>query len=277
MKRVMPLLLLPLLFAGLLQAQEDVVRAVREQLRKLRSDEVAERDAAQKKLQDIGLPAMQELLKAAQDSDPDYSSRAGALLKAIADDANPLVNPGSGAMTKAAPAEYKVRFTTSRGAVTVKVTRAWAPAGADRFYNLARNGFYNDCRFFRVITDFACQFGIHGDPKISAVWKRAVFPDDPVKESNKIGRLSFAMRGPNTRTTQVFINLKDNQALDAKGFSPFGEVVEGMDVVKSLYADYGEGAPSGHGPDQVRIQADGNAYLAGFPKLDFIRKAEILD
>jgi peptidyl-prolyl cis-trans isomerase A (cyclophilin A) len=277
MNRLIPFLLLPLLFAGLLQAQEDVTRTVRELLRKLRSDQIEERDAAQKKLQGIGLPAMPELIKAAQDSDADYSSRAGAIMKAIADDANPLTSPGAAAMAKAAPGEFKVRFTTSQGAFTIKVTRAWAPSGADRFYNLARNGYYNDCRFFRVIAGFACQFGIHGDPKISAAWKNAVIPDDPAKESNKAGRVTFAMRGPNTRTTQLFINLKDNAALDKKGFAPFGEIVEGMDVVQRLYSDYGEGAPSGKGPDQIRIQTDGNAYLADFPKLDFIRKAEILE
>jgi peptidyl-prolyl cis-trans isomerase A (cyclophilin A) len=271
MNRAISYLLLPLLFAGLLQAQEDVARTVRELLRKLRSDQVEERNAAQKKLQEIGLPAMQELLKAAQDSDTDYSSRAGALLKAIADDANPLTSPGAAAMTKAAPGEFKARFTTNQGTFTIKITRAWAPNGADRFYNLARHGFYADCRFFRVIAGFACQFGIHGDPKISAVWRNAVIPDDPVKESNKAGRLAFAMRGPTTRTTQMFINLKDNPALDKKGFAPFGEVVEGMDVVQRLYADYGEG------PDQTRIQTAGNAYLDDFPKLDFIRKTEILD
>ncbi len=277
MNRLIPFLLLPLLVAGLLQAQEDVARSVRELLRKLRSDQVEERNAAQKKLQEIGLPAMTELLKAAQDSDADYSSRAGALLKAIAADTDPLHNPAAAAMTKSAPGEFKVRFTTSQGAFTIKVTRAWAPNGADRFYNLARHGFYTDCRFFRIIAGFACQFGIHGDPKTSAVWKNAVIPDDPTKESNKVGRVTFAIGGPNTRTTQLFINLKDNPALDPKGFAPIGEVVDGMDVVQRLYADYGEGAPSGKGPDQTRIQTGGNAYLADFPKLDFIRKTEILD
>ena len=131
----------------------------------------------------------------------------------------------------------------------VEVHRDWAPNGADRFYNLVKNGFYNDARFFRVIDGFMVQFGINGDPKISAVWRDANIKDDPVKQSNTRGMITFATAGPNTRTTQVFINFGDNAGLDGQGFSPFGKVVSGMDVVDSLYAGYGEGAPNGHGPE----------------------------
>ena len=132
--------------------------------------------------------------------------------------------------------------------------RDWAPNGADRFYNLVKNGFYDNDRFFRVITGFMVQFGINGDPKLSAVWREARIKDDPVKQSNSRGFITFATAGPNTRTTQVFINFADNSALDNQGFAPFGQVVSGMNVVDALYADYGEGAPRGRGPAQDRIQ-----------------------
>lgn len=268
--------MIALLLSTLLQAQDDAARAVPELLRKLRSDQVEERDDAQKKLQAIGAPAILALEKASRDSDADFAARALAIMKFISEEGFPLTNPGAAAMKKQAPAVYKVRFTTSQGAFTIKVTRDWAPAGADRFYNLARHGFYNDCRFFRVIAGFTCQFGIHGDPAVSAKWRNAAIPDDPLKEGNKLGRITFAARGPNTRTTQLFINLKDNPDLDAH-FGAFGEVSEGMEVVQRLYADYGEAAPHGKGPDQIKIQSGGNAYLAEWGKLDFIRKTEILD
>jgi peptidyl-prolyl cis-trans isomerase A (cyclophilin A) len=158
----------------------------------------------------------------------------------------------------------------------VEVTRAWAPNGADRFYNLVKNGFFNDARFFRVISNFMVQFGIHGDPATSAAWRMARIPDDPVKESNKRGYITFATAGPNTRTTQVFINFRDNAGLDGQGFSPFGRVISGMDVVDKLHAGYGEGAPSGRGPNQAQIQAEGNAYLTkSFPQLDYVKTATI--
>lgn len=155
--------------------------------------------------------------------------------------------------------------------------RAWAPHGADRFYNLVKNGFYDDARFFRVISGFMVQFGIHGDPAVSAVWQGARLPRDPVKQSNKRGYITYAMgASPDTRTTQVFINFADNSNLDSMGFAPFGRVVSGMDVVDKIYSDYGEGAPRGRGPGQGRIQMEGNAYLAKeFPKLDSIKKATI--
>jgi peptidyl-prolyl cis-trans isomerase A (cyclophilin A) len=186
-----------------------------------------------------------------------------------------LKNPD--ALKETAPATYNVQFDTSAGAFVVKVTRAWAPHGADRFYNLVKNGFYDDARFFRVIEGFMVQFGIHADPAVSALWRGAQIPPDPVKQSNKRGYITYAMgASPNTRTTQVFINFADNSNLDKMGFAPFGEVVSGMDVVDKIYSDYGEGAPRGKGPEQGRIQMEGNAYLTkAFPKLDYIKKASV--
>jgi peptidyl-prolyl cis-trans isomerase A (cyclophilin A) len=185
-----------------------------------------------------------------------------------------LKNPGG--LKEQAPATYKVDFDTSKGKFVVEVTRAWAPNGADRFYNLVKNGFYNDTRFFRVISGFMVQFGIHGDPAISGAWRMARIPDDPVKESNKRGYITFATAGPNTRTTQVFINFGNNAGLDSQGFSPFGQVISGMDVVDKLYSGYGEGAPNGRGPNQAQIQAQGNAYLTkDFPQMDYIKTATI--
>lgn len=187
-----------------------------------------------------------------------------------------LLNPA--ALNAQAPATYKVKFQTSKGDFVVEVTRAWAPNGADRFYNLVKNGYYDGARFFRVIKDFMVQFGINGDPAVNAVWQEASIPDDPVLQSNKRGMVTFATRGPNSRTTQVFINYADrNASLDGQGFAPFGMVVEGMEVVDALYADYGEGAPQGMGPDQGRSQSEGNAYLTkSFPNLDYTKKASIM-
>ena len=185
-----------------------------------------------------------------------------------------LANPAS--LRETAPASYKARFDTSKGVFVIEVQRAWAPNGADRFYNLVKNGFYDNVRFFRVISGFMVQFGISGDPKISAPWRDARIADDPVKQSNKRGFITYAMAGPNTRTSQVFINFGDNASLDSQGFPPFGRVVSGMNVVDALNAEYGEGAPRGRGPDQGRVQMEGNAYLArDFGKLDFVKKATI--
>lgn len=187
---------------------------------------------------------------------------------------NVLLNPA--ALNEEAPPTYKVRFDTSKGTFVVEVHREWAPHGADRFYNLVKNGFYDDARFFRVISGFMVQFGINGDPQVSAKWRQANIQDDPVRASNRAGYITFATAGPNTRTTQVFINFENNQALDGQGFAPFGQVVSGMSVVKALYSGYGEGAPQGNGPDQGRIQAEGNKYLiSAFPNLDHIKKATI--
>jgi len=179
--------------------------------------------------------------------------------------------------TGQAPDRFRVRFETTRGAFLVEVTRAWAPRGADRFYNLVRAGYYDDVAFFRVIEGFMVQFGINGDPRVNAAWRVARIPDDPVTQSNRRGMVTYAMAGPDTRTTQLFINFKDNASLDSQGFAPFGRVVEGMAVVDSLYSGYGEGAPRGTGPDQGRAQAEGNAYLrASFPKLDLVKTARVV-
>jgi peptidyl-prolyl cis-trans isomerase A (cyclophilin A) len=175
-----------------------------------------------------------------------------------------------------APDNYKVRFTTTKGDFVVEVHRDWAPLGADRFYNLVKNGYYTDASFFRVLPGFVVQFGINANPAINKAWRMANIQDDPGKQSNKRGYLTFATGGPGTRTTQVFINLVDNAGLDSMGFSPFGEVTEGMDVVDKFYSGYGEGAPSGAGPAQDRLQAEGKAYLdKDFPQLDSIKSAKI--
>jgi peptidyl-prolyl cis-trans isomerase A (cyclophilin A) len=187
-----------------------------------------------------------------------------------------LMNPAE--LNAIAPESFQARFTTSKGDFVVAVTRAWAPHGADRFYNLVNNGYFNDCRFFRVVYGFMVQFGINGDPALNSVWREARIPDDPPQQSNKRGFVTFATAGPNTRTTQVFINTVDrNTNLDDKGFVPFGRVVEGMDVVDKLFSGYGESAPQGHGPDQTRAQKEGNAYMTRlFPKLDSIKTATIV-
>jgi peptidyl-prolyl cis-trans isomerase A (cyclophilin A) len=181
------------------------------------------------------------------------------------------------AFKEQAPAMYRAKFTTSKGNFVVEVQRDWAPQGADRFFNLVKNGYFNEARFFRVIKGFMVQWGIHGQGEVNAVWRNANIPDDPVKQSNKRGFITFATAGPNTRTTQVFINYGDNLQLDRMGFAPFGKVASGMDVVDGLFGDYGEGAPGGNGPNQGRIQTEGNSYLArDFPKLDYVLEAAIV-
>jgi peptidyl-prolyl cis-trans isomerase A (cyclophilin A) len=180
------------------------------------------------------------------------------------------------ALTEPAPATFKASLDTTKGPIIIEVHRDWAPQGADRFYNLVKNGFYDDVRFFRVIDGFMAQFGIHGNPGVQSAWRNAQIKDDPVKQSNKRGFVVFATAGPNTRTTQLFINFGDNGSLDRQGFAPFGQVVKGMDIVDKIYSGYGEGAPRGRGPDQNRLQAEGNAYLTKeFPKLDYIKSATI--
>ena len=172
---------------------------------------------------------------------------------------------------------YRARFATSKGDFVIEVQRDWAPQGADRFFNLVKNGYFNDTRFFRVIKNFMVQWGIHGQGEVNAIWRDANIPDDPVKQSNKRGFITFATAGPNTRTTQVFINYADNGQLDGMGFAPFGKVTSGMDVVDGLFGGYGEGAPQGRGPNQGRMQSEGNAYLArDFPNLDYIIEASIV-
>jgi peptidyl-prolyl cis-trans isomerase A (cyclophilin A) len=185
-----------------------------------------------------------------------------------------LMNPA--ALKEQAPPVYRVDFDTSKGPFVIEVHRDWAPNGADRFYNLVKNGFYDNARFFRVIEGFMVQFGVNGDPKISAVWRDARIKDDPARISNKRSFVTFATAGPNTRTTQVFISYGDNSNLDSQGFTPFGQVISGMKVLDSMYSGYGEGAPRGLGPDQSKLQAEGNAYLASkFGNLDYIKRATI--
>lgn len=180
--------------------------------------------------------------------------------------------------TEEAPAKFKAKFATTAGDFTIEVTREWAPTGADRFYNLVKIGYFEDIAIFRAIDGFMGQFGIHGDPKVSAVWRRAKIKDDAQgKASNAPGTITFATAGPNTRTTQLFINFGDNKFLDNQGFTPFGKVVEGMDSVNKIYKGYGEGAPRGKGPRQDLIQSQGNAYLKkDFPKLDYIKSVTLV-
>ena len=193
---------------------------------------------------------------------------------AVSASAQNLSNPA--ALREQAPPVYKAKFDTTKGVFVIEVQRDWAPNGADRFYNLVKNGFYDNVRFFRVISGFMVQFGIHGDPKVSAPWREAQLKDDPVKQSNKRGYITYAMAGPNTRTSQVFINFGENGNLDSQGFPPFGRVIQGMEVVDKLNAEYGEGAPRGRGPDQSRMQMEGNAYLTkDFGRLDYVKKATI--
>jgi peptidyl-prolyl cis-trans isomerase A (cyclophilin A) len=176
------------------------------------------------------------------------------------------------ALTEQAPALYDATLQTSQGDVVVRVHRAWAPRGADRFYNLVKNGFYDGQRLFRVVPDFVVQFGIGNDPQVSTAWADATIPDDPVQEHNTRGTVTFATAGPDTRTTQVFINLADNRQLDAQGFAPFGQVVSGMDVIGKLYSGYGEG-PSSH---QEEMTNQGDAYFQqAWPKLDTIEHATV--
>jgi len=186
-----------------------------------------------------------------------------------------LSNPA--ALKETAPATFTANFDTSAGPFVITVHRDWAPAGADRFYNLVKNGFFTNVRFFRAIPNFMVQFGIHGDPAIAAQWRNARLPVDKVVKSNTRGMITYAMGGsPDTRTTQMFINFKNNANLDAMGFAPFGEVTTGMENVDKIYQGYGEGAPRGQGPDQGRVQAEGNAYLMkDFPKMDYIKAVTI--
>ncbi|MDR0787032.1 MAG: peptidylprolyl isomerase [Gemmatimonadota bacterium] len=189
----------------------------------------------------------------------------------------PLLSPKSEEMNLIAPDTFKVLVETTNGDLVLEVYRDWAPLGADRFFNLVRNGYYNDTFFFRTIAGFVAQFGIHGQPEVSAAWKDARINDDSVRVSNERGTISFAMAGPNTRTVQLFINQEDNDRLDRLGFAPFGKVTGGMDTVDRLYSGYGEGAPQGRGPSQDRISLEGNAYLrANFPLMDAIKRAWIL-
>jgi peptidyl-prolyl cis-trans isomerase A (cyclophilin A) len=181
-----------------------------------------------------------------------------------------LMDPSK--LTAKAPDVFKAKFDTTKGAFVVEVHRDWSPNGADRFYNLVKSGFFDGVKFFRVVPGFVVQFGIHGDPQVAMKWRTANIQDDAVKSSNTRGSITFATAGPNTRTTQLFINLGNNAGLDGKGFSPFGKVTDGMDVVDAIYGGYGEGLTQLQG----RIGAEGNAFLdKNYPKLDGIKKATV--
>ncbi len=181
-------------------------------------------------------------------------------------------------MNQRAPEKFKVEFHTSKGLFVVAATRSWAPRGVDRFYNLVNNGYYNDLRFFRAIPNWCVQFGIHNDPQLNKVWSEATLEDDPLVKSNTRGLMVFALSGPNTRSNQLSIHLSPKAVKHDRdaGFSPFAEVIAGMDVVESLYNGYGEGEPDGKGPVQERIQSEGAAYLANYPLLDYIIKTKIV-
>jgi peptidyl-prolyl cis-trans isomerase A (cyclophilin A) len=188
-----------------------------------------------------------------------------------------LTSPGDSAFRRVAPDTFIAQFETSRGDFFVQVVRTWAPRGADRFYNLVRNGFYDGNRFYRVIDGFVAQWGASGDPTVNRAWARQCIRDDPVIKPNVRRAVTFAFGRPNTRTTQVFINYGVNWRLDQAGFAPFGEIIEGMGVVDSLYHGYGDGRPRGEGPDAGRVSREGNTYLAReFPRLDSIVHARIV-
>jgi peptidyl-prolyl cis-trans isomerase A (cyclophilin A) len=212
-----------------------------------------------------------------------------AVIAANAQDTNSAVNAAKIApalpsfgdpakLTATAPETFKAQFDTTKGKFTIEVTRSLSPNGADRFYNLVKSGFFTDIAFFRVIPGFMCQFGIHGDPAVSAKWREANITDDPVKGNNTRGTITFAKAGPDTRSTQFFINFNDNSRLDSMGFPPFGKVVEGIDVVDKINGEYGDmPQQGGNGPDPERITIEGNAYLKkDFPNLDYIKSATIL-
>ena len=191
-----------------------------------------------------------------------------------------LLHPEAPELNRQAPERFRVRLETSKGLVVLEVHRDWAPRGADRFYNLVRHGYYDEARFFRVIAGKWAQFGIHGDPRVSTLWRGRTIPDDPRRESNLRGTIAFAFAVPDGRATQVFINLRDNsEALDPQGFAPFGRVIEGMAAVDALSSEYGESAGGGiRGGKQDPLFAGGNAYLAReFPRLDYIRRARIVE
>ena len=197
----------------------------------------------------------------------------------VSADLDALLHPSEEELSRPAPEKFKVVFETSKGKFVAEFYRNWAPHGVDRFYYLVKHGYYNGARFFRVIPDFVAQFGMNGNPEITAFWAARTIPDDPVKQSNVRGTVTFAKtNAPNSRSTQLFINLKDNTFLDDMGFAPIGRVVSGMDVVDRLYSGYGDGPPRGNGPSQARIKAEGNKYLiAEFPKLDYIKSTRLIE
>ena len=177
--------------------------------------------------------------------------------------------------SETAPAVFKVNLDTTKGPVVVEVHRDWAPHGVDHFYNLIQTGYFDGNRIYRVTQRYA-QFGVNSDPKVTGLWSMARIPDDPPKQSNVKGTLSYAQEGAGTRTTQLFFNLQDNKTLDKDKFAPIGKVISGMEAVDRFYSGYGDWPPRGNGPDPAKVQAEGNSYLeAKFPRLDVIRKATI--
>jgi peptidyl-prolyl cis-trans isomerase A (cyclophilin A) len=221
----------------------------------------------------IAVPFCAQRLAVAQTAPPKTSHTTVPAAKKTTAPTTPaisraLLNP---ALLKAkAPDIFKTQFTTTKGVFVIEVHRDWSPLGADRFYNLVKNGFFNNAHFFRVVPGFVVQFGLSPNPAVDKVWKDASIQDDPVKQTNTKGTVTFASRGPNTRTSQLFINLGENARLDGMGFSPFGKITEGMDVVEKLYTAYGEA------PDQGRIQTEGKPYLdKNFPLLDSIKLARV--
>lgn len=232
-------------------------------------------------------PVEAKTAPAPQQSEPKPAEAAPAAAPAMGDPTSAGGTPATAPAallapekaTEKAPAAYKAKFETTKGDFVIAVTREWAPLGADRFYNLVKIGYYDDVAFFRVVDGFMVQFGISGYPEVNAKWRAARIQDDPVTQKNTRGMVTFATSGPNSRTTQVFINFVDrNTNLDAMGFAPFGKIESGMEVVDSLYKGYGEGAPRGAGPSQPRMQAEGNTYLrADFPQLDWVKKATIVN
>jgi peptidyl-prolyl cis-trans isomerase A (cyclophilin A) len=201
---------------------------------------------------------------------------AAAPVEVVAPPTAAILHPDPAKIAAPGPDSFAVHVVTSRGPFDLKVRRGWSPKGADRLYYLFSNGYYDGIRFYRVIDGFMAQFGAAGDTAVASVWRDLRLADDPVRQANTRGRLTFATAGPDTRTTQLFINYGNNAQLDKMGFSPVGEVTNGMSVVDSLYGGYGEGAPQGRGPDQGRLGREGNAYLVReFPKLDYIMTARV--
>jgi peptidyl-prolyl cis-trans isomerase A (cyclophilin A) len=218
--------------------------------------------------------AVSSAVQALKPPDPTPAPESTPAAPKVAESAAP-VNPAllkPDAAKETAPAKFKVKFTTTKGDVIVEAVRAWAPIGVDRFYNLVKLGFYDDNGFFRVVPDFVVQFGIHGSPEVSAAWRPATIKDDPKsKQSNERGTLTYAKGGPDSRTTQLFINLKDNARLDSMGFPPIGKVIKGMDVVDAINQEYKEF------PQQAALQSQGNTYLRrNFANLDYVKSVSLV-
>ena len=254
------------------QSAESAAEQAGEKAQEMGEDLVDVAEQAKDELEEVVVEAKEKVTPPPKDSKlNEIKEQAIDTMK----EKNPLLNPI--ALNEEAPETFRAKLETSKGEVVIEVQRHWAPKGADRFYNLVKNGYYDDCRFFRVIAGFMAQFGINGDPKVNTAWSNARIRDDVAKQSNLRGFVTYAMAGPNTRTTQLFINYADNSRLDGQGFSPFGKVISGMDVVDGFYSAYGEGAPRGAGPAQNLVQSQGNEYLEKeFPNLDYIKKVTIV-